>query len=277
MRYLIATGIVVVGLIAIYFVEFHDFSSEEKVETDTEEAPLQMAGSTESSDAEYNISEEQQQALADLQEEQEHTHEHAELFEGGDLSLDNIENNLSGEEFDYTNAEIEADSDHLENNGTLITIPMEEQVRLLINTNNLWIEITDVSTTNEITYQGETLEADSELLGEADSELSDDLYYIVVTAQVKNEDDTHFMMMNFPKIMTELPVQSQNYNMRRQHDQVALDPFVLTEQFSTEIGAGESGELKIAFLAEEDLLDNTDLYLMNNSMAMKETIIFALE
>lgn len=277
MRYLIATGIVVVGLIAIYFVEFYDFSSDEKVETDTEEAPLQMAGSTDSSDTEYNISEEQQQALSERKEEQEHTHEHVELFEGGDLSLDNIENNLSGEEFDYTNAEIEADSDHLDNNGTLVTVPIEEEVRLLINTNNLWIEITDVRSTNEITYQGETLEADSELLGEADSELSDDLRYIVVTAQVKNEDDSHFMMMNFPKIITELPIQSQHYNMRRQHDQVALDPFVLTDEFSTEIDSGASGELEIAFLVEEDLLEGSDLYLMNNSMAMKETIIFALQ
>lgn len=272
-RYIISGGLLLIGFAIFFYLEVLPNQSTETEEKET----INMAGSdSEERKNDINISDEQKERIEENRKRHEHETEVSEVYEGGELSTSTLNQYTAGDTHDYSNAEYEETSDKNEQDNPVITIPLGERVKHMSNINSLWMALKNVSVSDTITYQGEELEADQDLL-EADTEIDGELEFLTLTFDIENDTETEFLMINFPQRISELPIKAVGSGERIQHPKVSTNMYVTNEAYEEVIPSGDSGELTVAFLTEKGLNEEADLYLLNNSLAMSETIMFTLE
>lgn len=272
-RYIISGGLLLIGFAIFFYLEVLPYLSTETEEKET----INMAGNeSDTRTKEINISDEQKEIIEENRKRHEHENEVSKVYEGGELSTNTLDEYTPGDTHDYTNAEYEETSDKSELDNPVITIPFGERVKHMSNINSLWMTLKDVSVSDTITYQGQDIKADKKLL-EAETEIDGELEFLSLTFDVENDTEAEFLMINFPQRLSELPIQYVGSGERIQHPEVSTKKYVTTEAYEEVIPPGDSGELTIAFLTKKGLNDEADLYLLNNSLAMTESIMFTLE
>lgn len=272
-RYIISGGLLLIGFAIFFYLEVLPNLSTETEEKET----INMAGNeSDTRTKDINISDEQKEIIEENRKRHEHENEVSKVYEGGELSTNTLDKYTPGDTHDYTNAEYEETSDKSELDNPVITIPFGERVKHMSNINSLWMTLKDVSVSDTITYQGQEIKADKKLL-EAETEIDGTLEFLSLTFDVENDTEAEFLMINFPQRLSELPIKYVGSGERIQHPEVSTKMYVTTEAYEEVIPSGDSGELTIAFLTKKGLNDEADLYLLNNSLAMTESIMFTLE